>query len=151
GTSVPVTLSGANLTGATLNLGTGITATSVVVTGTQITATLAIAATAPVGPQNISVTTPGGTTNAVTFTVNPPTPALASITPAVGVTGTSVPVTITGTNLTGATLNLDTGLTASGVVITDTQITAAIAVALNAPQGLHSVTVTTAGGTSAAA
>jgi hypothetical protein len=150
GTTVPVTLTGSSLTGASLNLGAGITATGIVATAGQITANLAIAATAPIGPQTLSVSTLGGTSSTVTFTVNPPTPILATITPALAVTGTSVPVTLTGTHLTSATLNLGAGVTAAGVVVTATQITATFNIAATAPVGLQNITVTTPGGTSSA-
>jgi hypothetical protein len=152
GASVPVTINGTNLTGAALNLPAGVTTSAApVVTATQITATLVVAATAATGPQNITVTTVGGTSSAVVFTVNPPPPTLASLTPASGVQGTSVPVTITGTNLTGAALNLPAGVTASAApVVTATQITATLAIAATAAAGPQNITVTTAGGTSAA-
>jgi hypothetical protein len=72
GTSVPVTLTGVNLTGATtLNVPAGVTATVGAVTDSQITATLAIGPTAALGPQNITVTTAGGTSNAISFAVIP--------------------------------------------------------------------------------
>jgi uncharacterized protein YjbI with pentapeptide repeats len=148
GASVPVTLTGVNLTGATLNMGAGITATGVVVTDTQITATLAIPATAPLGPQSITVTTAGGTSNPVALTILPLTPTLATVAPLTGVIGTSVPVTLTGTNLAGATLIPGAGITATGVVATDAQITATLNIAATAAQGPRSITVTTAGGTS---
>src|SRR5205823_10436363 len=74
GTTVPVTLTGSNLSGANLNLGAGVTATGVIATPSQITATLTIAATAPIGPQTISVTTPAGDSGPVAFTVNPLAP-----------------------------------------------------------------------------
>jgi uncharacterized protein (TIGR03437 family) len=78
-------------------------------------------------------------------------PVLASIVPASGVIGIGTPVIITGTNLTGATLNLGAGITATGVVVTSTQITATLVVAATATLGLRSITVTTPGGTSNAA
>jgi hypothetical protein len=71
--NVPVTLTGANLTGATAVTvsGTGVTVnTVVVVNSTQITANFVIASTATLGAHTVSVTTPGGTSNTVTFTVN---------------------------------------------------------------------------------
>ena len=147
GTTVPVTLSGTNLSGANLNLGAGITATGVAATPGQTAATLAIAATAPVGPQTISVTTPGGDSGTVTFTVLPLAPTLATIAPALGAAGTSVTVALTGTNLTGATLSPGAGINATGVVATATQITGTFTIAITAPLGPQSITVTTAGGT----
>jgi uncharacterized protein YjbI with pentapeptide repeats len=148
GTTVPITLTGTNLSGANLNLRAGITATGLVATANQVTATLAIAATAPVGPQTISVTTPGGDSGTVTFTVLPLAPTLAAIAPALGVTGTIVPVTLTGTNLTGATLSQGPGITATGVIVTASQITATLAIAATAPVGPQTLSVITAGGTS---
>ncbi|MBZ5726426.1 MAG: IPT/TIG domain-containing protein [Acidobacteriia bacterium] len=146
GTSVPVTFAGLNLAGATLNLPTGVTATGVTTTATSLSATLVIAATAPTGPQGISVTTSAGTSGQVTFTINPPPPTLISINPTSGVIGTSVTVTMAGTFLTGSTITYPTGVTASNVVITPTQITALLAVALTAPQGAKTISLTTAGG-----
>ena len=118
GTSVPVTLTGIGLTGATaVNVsGAGVTAsTLIVVNDTTITATFTISATAALTARNVTVTTPGGATNAVTFTVAaPPVPTLTSITPNTGGRGTAVPVTLTGTNLTGAT---SIGVSGAGVTV----------------------------------
>src|SRR4029077_12477305 len=109
GQSVPVTLTGTNfIAGATIGLsGAGITVSNTTVASvTQITATFTIAANAPTGAQNITVTTSGGTSGVQLFTVNlllPPT--LTSINPNNGVQGQSVPVTLTGTNfVAGATI-----------------------------------------------
>jgi hypothetical protein len=73
--AVPVTITGANLTGATglTGLGGGVTlatGTFTVVNSTTITATLNVASTATIGIHNIGVTTPIGTTNTLPFTVN---------------------------------------------------------------------------------
>ncbi len=71
GTSVPVTLTGTNLAGATaVNVsGTGVTVGALTVTPTTITTTLTITYTATLGARTVSITTPGGTSNTVTFTV----------------------------------------------------------------------------------
>jgi hypothetical protein len=66
-----VKLTGTNLSGATINALNGITLGNVVATSTQVTATFAIAANAATGARNVSVTTAGGKSNSVTFTVNP--------------------------------------------------------------------------------
>jgi hypothetical protein len=155
GTTVNVTLAGTGLTGTTaINGATGITVSNiVVVSDTQVTATFAIATTAGTGGRNISVTTPNGTSNTVTFTVtNPPTPTLASISPTSGVRGTSVVVTLNGTNfIPGATPNFTSGsgITVTGInVVSTTQITATFVIASNASLGAHNVRVTTLGGNS---
>jgi len=70
---VPITISGVNLTGATVNFsGSGITASAISASANQITATLAIAAGTIAGQQNVSVTTSAGTSNAFSFTVTTP-------------------------------------------------------------------------------
>jgi hypothetical protein len=147
GTAVGVTIAGLNLTGATINAPTGITVSGVTVTASSITATFTISGTAPTGPQSVTVTAGGVTSNAVTFTVNP-APALTSITPNNGTQGTAVGVTIVGSNLTGATINPPTGITVSGVTVTSTSITATFTISSTAPTGPQSVTVTVGGVTS---
>src|SRR5208283_193023 len=98
---VNVTLTGTNfVAGCTINVpaGEGITTSAVtVMNSTTITATFTIAAGATLGAQNVTVTTSGGISGAKAFTVEP-APTLASISPIKGVLGTSVPVTLTGTN-----------------------------------------------------
>src|SRR5207253_8539 len=72
GTSVPVTLTGTNLAGATaVNVsGTGVTVGALTVTSTTVTTTFTISNTATLSARTVSVTTPAGTSNTVTFTVN---------------------------------------------------------------------------------
>jgi hypothetical protein len=148
GTSVAVTIAGLNLVGATLNMPPGITASAVTVdsAGSQITGNFAIAADAPLGPQSISATNSGGTTGILKFTVNPPPPTIASISPASGALGTNVAVTLAGTNLAGATLNVPAGITATAVTATASQITATFGIAATAALGPASIGVKTAGG-----
>ncbi len=152
GSSVPVTISGSFLTGATLIVPADITVSGVTVGASSITATFAPAANAALGAHSISVTTAGGTSGAVTFNVIPPPPVIALIAPAAGLQGASVPVSITGSFLTGGAIVVGGGITATGVtVVSDTQINATFVMAVNATLGAHTVSVTTLGGTSAAA
>ena len=157
GWSVDVTLTGTYLGGTTgLNAGNGITATNVhVVNSTTVTATLNISTTAATGPRDISVVEGTVTTNAVTFTVTPPPPpTLSSISPIFGYRNSSLSVTLTGTFLTGGTVNLSgSGVTVSSVSYSAdaTQLTATLAISSTATLGDQSVTVSTAGGTTGAA
>ena len=148
GTSVVVT--GTNFAGATAVRFGAIAATSFVVnSNTQITAT------APAGTGgasvNITVTTAGGTSATAPANrygyVDPPT--VTGVTPNAGPTSGSNSVTITGTNLIGATV-VRFGATAASSFTVDsaTQITAT---APAGSAGTINVTVTTAGGTSATA
>jgi hypothetical protein len=72
GSSVAVTLAGANFTsGAAVTVsGTGVTVSNVAVTGAaQITAVFTIASGVPTGVRDVRVTTSSGTSNAVSFRV----------------------------------------------------------------------------------
>lgn len=85
GASMSVTLAGSGFaSGSTINLGgagIAVSGTSVV-SSTQITATFAIAATAAPGPQTVTVTSGGTTTNSETFTVTGIAPQISSTNPA---------------------------------------------------------------------
>jgi|GEM_PF-764540 len=155
GTAVNVTLTGTNFTaGATVAAaGTGITVSNVTVaSASQITATLNIAANASVGQHSISVTTAGGTSGNVSFSVTAAvsTPTLTSIAPNSGAQGAAVNVTLMGTGFVSPlTVNGGSGISASNVVVvSSTQATATLSIAASASVGQRSVSVTTAGGTS---
>ena len=156
GATVPVTLTGTNfVAGATVNVSNpGVTVSSVnVVSGTEITATFTIAADAVTGAAGVTLTTSGGTSGAVGFSVNPGPPTLTSISPNSGAAGSVVPVTLTGTNfVAGATVNVSNpGITVGNViVVSPTEITATFAIAANAATGLGSVSVSTSSGLSQA-
>ena len=162
GTVVSVTLTGTNLTGATWSAANttnypNITATGfTVVNSATITLNLNIGVTTTLGVKNFSVTTPGGTSNTVAFTVtvNPLAPTLTSIAPASGAHGAAVPVTFTGTNLTGATwsaANTTTypNITVTGLtVVSATQVTATLHISNATTLGVKNFSLTTANGVS---
>ena len=149
--TVTVTLTGTNLAGATAinGLPSGVTYTITGTTATTVTATFTIATTAGKVTYNLSVTAPGGTSNTVTFTVVGPT--LTGITPTSGARGASVPVTITGVDLFGATaVNISgTLVTASNIVVNaaGTSLTATFNINPGASPSARSVTVTAPQGT----
>lgn len=158
GTTVSVTLTGTHfLTGATTVAvsGADVTVSNVnVVSTTSLTADFAISSSAALGARTVTVTTSGGTSGTESFTVNPPPPTLSAISPTAGVQGTTVAVTLTGTNfITGATTVAVSGsnVTVSNVSVSSgTSLTADFAIASGAALGDRNVTVTTAGGTTAA-
>ncbi|MEU5208658.1 IPT/TIG domain-containing protein [Streptomyces sp. NPDC020742] len=138
-----MTLTGTGLSGATaVRFGSTPAASFTVVSDTQISAV----APAGTGTVQVTVVTPGGTSNGVTFTyVAAPVPSLSSITPNSGATTGGTAVTLTGTGLSGATaVRFGSTPATSFTVVSDTQITAV------APPGTGTVqvTVTTPGGTS---
>src|SRR5471030_2039354 len=91
------------------------------------------------------VNSPTASTNDSTVIAFPP-PTLTGMTLAVGVVGTSVPVTFTGTNFTDAILTLPTGITTTGWVV-DPTTAAQISVTLDinpiAPLGPQIITIST--------
>ncbi|WP_295436607.1 IPT/TIG domain-containing protein [uncultured Thiodictyon sp.] len=111
----PVTITGTALTGATAVTLGGTPCTGVIV-GSATSLTCTTGAHAP-GTVNVSVTTPAGTgTGASLYTyVSPPT--VTAIAPTAGPTAGGQPVTITGTDLTGAGLVTIGGATCTGVVV----------------------------------
>ena len=134
-----VTLTGTNLTTATAVAFNGVSvAAFTVVSATQITTTVPVGTTTG----KITVTTLGGTaTSASSFTVIGP-PTITSFTPTSGVVGTKV--TLTGTNLGGAT-----SVTFNGVASTAVTLTSATSISATVPTGATPgpVIVTTAAGT----
>jgi len=153
---VNVTLTGTNLTGATAVIvsGTGVNTIGVsnlnVVNATTVAATLTIGASAAVtganATHNVTVSTPGGTSNAVTFTVV--APSLASVTPNTAARNSGpVSVSLVGVGFTGATaVNVSGGITATFTVVNDSSITATFQIG-NVSLGTHNVSVVTPGGT----
>ncbi len=143
-----VTVTGKNLTGATAVTFGAVPGTHVTpVSATEVT----VVSPAGTGPVNVSVTTPGGTstpTSKDTFTYLPgsPTPTVTGVSPSSGSTAGGTTVTITGTNLAGATA-VKFG-TKAGTVTADS----ASSITVTNPTGSVGnvdVTVTTSNGTSA--
>ena len=134
-----VTVTGSNFTGAT-----AVTLNGVAITGFTVVDAATLTFTVPAGATSgaVAVTTQGGTaTSATTFTVLA-APTIASLAPASGPVGTTV--TVTGSNLTGAT-----ALTLNGVAITGFTVVNATTLTFVVPTGATSgaVAVTTPGGT----
>jgi hypothetical protein len=110
-----------------------------VVSSTQITATFAIATTAALGAVNISVTSSGMTTNAVTFTIGPPFTVTATV-PTNGADG--VPIN----QVLSATFGpASTSVNCATIITTGTAPT----FTLKGPAGAVAVTLTSCGPTPA--
>jgi hypothetical protein len=137
-----VILTGNDLLGATAVRFDGIAASSFTVdSATQITA---VSPPHAAGEAEVTVTTPGGTSNPGSY-VYLTIPTLLSLTPAQGPTHGGTVITLTGTGLAGTT-DVRFGFTpTSFTVVSPTQITA---VAPTGAGGLVGVTATTPAGTS---
>ncbi len=142
-----VTITGTNLSGATeVDFGTGHPANVTTDTATQIAAT---SPSGSVGPVDVTVTTPGGTsatTSADQFSYVL-APTVSSVSPSAGATAGDTQVTITGTNLSGTT-EVDFGTGHPANVTTDTSARIVVT-SPSGSAGTADVTVTTPGGTSA--
>ncbi|WP_155413334.1 autotransporter outer membrane beta-barrel domain-containing protein, partial [Rhodopseudomonas palustris] len=145
GTSVTIT--GTNLSGATAVTIGGAAATNViVVNATTITATTPAHAA---GTVDVVVTTPGGTATGAGLYSYAAGPTVTSVSPASGPSVGGTSVTITGSNLTGAT-----AVSFGGAAATAVSVTSATSMTATTPAhavGVVDVTVTTPGGSSTGA
>jgi hypothetical protein len=158
--AVAVTLSGSHFTSTTAVVVTVVAPTNGVtvvpgsvhvVNDNTITASLSITNGATLGARSITVTTSGGVSNPITFTVQLPT--TTSISPNSGAHNTSPSVTITGTNLQGATsVNAGAGINTSitNISADGTSLTATFQITGGATTNNRNVTVVTPGGTTPA-
>ncbi|MGW2372979.1 IPT/TIG domain-containing protein [Kitasatospora sp. NPDC001683] len=135
-----VTVTGSNLLGATaVRFGAVAASSFTVVSATQITATVPAGS----GTVQVTVTTPGGTSNGVAFTYVP-VPQLVSVVPPAGPTSGGTTVTLTGSGLSGATAVTFGSAPAAFTVVSDSSLVATTPTG----SGTVQVTVTTPGGTS---
>jgi hypothetical protein len=151
GTGLTITVDGTYLNGASsVSLGEGITVSRFsILSANQITVDISLTADAAVGTRDLSVTTPGGSvTLPRCFTVKQALPTLVSVNPANGNQGATLDVTITGTNLSGASqLRLGTGIAVNTFTVLDSKtITAGITIVAGTETGLRDISVTTPGG-----
>ncbi|WP_405581447.1 IPT/TIG domain-containing protein [Streptomyces sp. NBC_01190] len=135
-----VTITGTNLSGASaVRFGTKL-ATITANTPTSVTVTSPSGA----GTVPVTVTTPGGTSNPLSF-FYVGAPFKSSISPTSGVTAGGDTVTINGTGLSTATSVHFGAATATPTVVSDAQLT--VTAPAGAAAGPVGVSVTTAGGT----
>jgi hypothetical protein len=137
GQPLAVTFTGSNLGGVTSGTtiavsGAGVTVSSAVPSGdgTSLAVELAIAADADLGTHALTIGN-GVAAVIVTLYVLRPVPTVTLVSPAAGEVGATVPITLTGTGLTGAALVI-TGpdVTVSDVATpTDTSLTATLTIA----------------------
>jgi alpha-tubulin suppressor-like RCC1 family protein len=153
GGGTPVTISGTNLTGAT-----SVKFGSTNATSFTVNSATSVTATSPSGSGTVDVTvTTGGGTSATGpsdqfsyGTATGPAPTVTKLKPTSGPTGGGTTVTISGTNLTGATsVKFGSTNATSFTLQTIKGVTSISAVAPAESPGKVDVTVTTPGGISA--
>ncbi|MFF1909914.1 IPT/TIG domain-containing protein, partial [Kitasatospora sp. NPDC058218] len=141
GTSV--TLTGSHFTGATAVKFGASAAPSFTVSADSVITTVSPPGS---GTVQVTVTTPGGTSNGLTYTyTGPPAPTLGTVSPTQGASAGGTSVTLTGSHFTGATaVKFGASAAPSFTVSADSVITT-----VSPPgSGTVQVTVTTPGGTS---
>jgi hypothetical protein len=138
-----ITITGTNLTATSAVAIGGAPATGVtVVNASKVTAVTPIGTE---GPKGVSVTTPAGTATLANAFTYAPVPTITSVVPTGGPLSGGTVITITGTNLTGASSVTLGGAAASSVtVVNPTTITAVTPSGVGLPM---IVSVTTLGGT----
>ncbi|MCI1189391.1 IPT/TIG domain-containing protein [Hymenobacter sp. DH14] len=157
GAAFTLTVNGTGFLSGSVVSFNGTALTTTFVSATQLTAAVPASAIATAGTYNVTVANPsanqGGTSAAATFTVTaPPAPTITGFTPARALAGTGFTLTINGTNLTaGTTVNFN-GASYTGTVVgsSGTAYTVTIPAAGVPAAGTYPITVTNAGGTSAA-
>jgi hypothetical protein len=142
-----VTITGAGLTGATaVRFGATPAASYTVNSSTQITA---IAPAHSAGSAPVTVISPTGTSNSVTYTfITAVLPTITAVSPSNGPTSGGTTVALTGTGLTGATAVTFDGTPASSFTVNSATLITAVTPAGNV--GAAAVAVTTPSGQSAA-
>ena len=136
-----ITITGTNLTGATV-LVAGKPASSVVVS--SATSMTAVTPAGTEGSQNVDVTTAGGTVTKVGGFTYIAVPTITTVAPVLGPIAGATTITITGTNLTGASSVTVGGVAATSVAVVSATSVTAVTGASTA--GLKDVVLTTPGG-----
>jgi len=153
GSTVAVTIDGSGFaSGASVSAGAGITVSNVAyVSPARLTASFAIDGAATAGGRAVVVTNPNGMAGSLSngFMVNLPTPVtVSSVSPAQGMTGSTVVVTIDGGGFaSGASVSASAGITVSNVAfVSPARLTASFAIDGAAAAGARAVVVTNPNG-----
>jgi hypothetical protein len=145
--SFTLTLTGTGFGAGSTAIFNGIALGTTYVSATQLTAQVPASAVAVAGSYDVVVRNPapgGGSSAALPFAVVVPAPTIGSFTPTAGGAGTLV--TVTGTNLTGATqVRIGSTLIPSFTVVSATSLTLVVPTTSGVVSGY--LTITTPGGT----
>ncbi|MFC1852510.1 S8 family serine peptidase [candidate division CSSED10-310 bacterium] len=148
GQTLDVTIYGsAFVDGADSEFGAGVTVNATTfVTDSELTANVSVAAGATPGWRTVSVTNPDLSATSLTdcFKVDYPTPVVSSIDPTQGNRKQTLDVSVYGNYFeAGCAVDFGSGITINNVTSVGTaQLTVNISVQVDAPLGLHAVTVT---------
>ena len=157
--AIQLGIAGSNFVPSTLVYVNGQPRTTSYVSGTQLVTSLTSADLATAGDLPIVATNPGpggGSTAAVSFTVNNPAPGAIAVTPNLVMTGTTTatPITVTGANFVPSTVIQINGTARPTTYISSTQLLGSLTVADQATAGslaVNAFTPAPGGGTSSGA
>ena len=151
GAAFTLTVNGTGfVSGATVQWGTTALATKFVST-TQLTATVPASAIGGAGSVQITVTSSGITTAALSFTLNPPPPVISNLNPSSAVaTGAAFTLAVNGSGFTQSDTVQWNGSALPTTYASASQLTAYVAASLIATSGSVNVTVTVGSVTTAA-
>lgn len=155
GTSVSLAIAGSYLSGVTsvqFSPSAGITVSNLTATATLVAATVNFSYGVTPGAYTVSVTSPAGTSSTLSFTVlAAPPPHIVSLSSTSATQGSTVSLTISGSNLAGVTsvqFSPSIGIAVSNVNASATQVTATVKLSNSATLGSYNVSVTSPAGTS---
>ncbi len=144
GAAFTLTVNGTNFINGSVVKWNGADRATTFVSATQLTAAITAADIAAVGSANVTVSNPapgGGLSNAVSFAINNPTPALTTISPnSATAGGAAFTLTVNGTNFINGVVAQWNGSPRATTFVSATQLTAAITAADIAAAGTASVT-----------
>ena len=157
GAGFTLTATGSNFVASSVVRWNGTNRTTTFVSTTQLTAAISAADIATAGTAQVTVVTPapgGGTSGALSFSINNAAPTLSTLSPNSAIAGGSAfTLTVTGTNFYSSSSVRWNGAARTTTFVNNTRLTAAIPAADIATAGSASVTVFTpapGGGTSTA-
>ncbi len=157
GQGFSLTVNGSNFVNGSVVQWNGSNRATTFVNATQLTAAISAADIATTGTATVTVANSapgGGTSNALNFIINNPTPTLANINPSSAIVGgAAFTLTLTGTNFISNSVVQWNGSNRPTTFVSSTQLTAAIPASDIASAGMANVTVVNpapGGGTSTA-
>ncbi|HEV3199066.1 MAG TPA: IPT/TIG domain-containing protein [Bryobacteraceae bacterium] len=143
-----LTINGINFVPGATALWNGAPLSTAFVSGTQITATVLASLSSSVLSVPVTVSSPGGAvSNSLTFTINPPRPTVAALSPPSASAGAaSFTLTVNGLNFAISCVLRWNGVALSTTFVSATQVTASVPASLVAVAGPAAVTVTNPSG-----
>jgi hypothetical protein len=147
-----LTVNGTNFTATSTAKWNSTSLTTTYVSATQLTATVPANLFPYAGTASITVSTAGGVSPGATFTINPPTPTISSLSPASAVASNAAyALTIYGRNFTAASTVQCNATALAATYVNTTQMTVAVPANLFTSAGVASVTISNMTGTSSSA